>query len=397
LNEEQVINLRYESKSIYDAKMYESARVMIVTGNNNVFNNIVIDKLRSMCKSDEDDEIDLRLASEFQISEFNSNGNTVDFNEFIEVVKSPSLSGKWFCSVNYSMLSAKQIEQLKNYSKQPSEYGVLVVCINEFKNYRSYLRDSIYRNSNVSHLMQLSFPTRSILKEIVRNMFDSRGMSISSQAIELFVSRMGNRYDDYAEIIDKIGLDREGTNISYDDMVTEMKGITAYQLDDFIVRLTEPIESTKIVPKRKIYTMEKELAKDMGVRKLVYSLKSRISCIIDMRQAINNGVVPVEVTYSVDEAKEILGKDSKLYSLNRYAFKKVADIASRTSMRDWLFMWLILDSVSDKSSDIGFEYAIYLLIHREHLDRYRLMNAIGITDKSMGDLYNLNRVVLGVD
>ena len=201
--------------------------------------------------------------------------------------------------------------------------------------------------------------------------------------------RMSNSYDEYEETIDKIivaSVPKDYSDqvakdwkytITYDDALNAMKGIENFVLDDFIERLLIPMKSDKTNGKNKIYRMLAALEEEFGAQGLVNKLRYKIDDYIEFRVAINSGKIPIKVRFSVDSAKKALGDDSKIVKYSDYTFRRMANIASQTSLRDWTYMRLILNNTStwDKSS---YERVLYSLINRSVLTESRLNNDIGI-------------------
>lgn len=385
--------MKYTFKDLDNQGMYDSTQVIFIAGPYNIFNNIVSDKLRFMCKGSLDpDSLDEDLLQEFNLSKSDtiSWNKSIDFQAFLDVVKIPAITGKWFCSIDYKMLTKKQKESMERYYKTPSSNGVLVVTLNDFADYKFYLRNRIIENSNNTHLIQLSFPSRTSLVGIVTSMMEERGVGVEKKAAELFVLRMSSSYDDYEEVIDRICLYNKGNTINYQNMVEQLKGVENYVLDDFLFQLTAPIRSKKIVSTRKIYRMEEAMISEFGARKLVTKLKYKVEDLIEMRMLINKGIVPIRVRYSVEEAKRRMGEGNRLHKLSDFSFRKTATLASKTSLRDWIFIKMILNSVEAKSSESEYEKVIHTLINRSILNEHRILNDIGVSNIIEEGLFDIN-------
>lgn len=393
--------LKFTFSDITNNEMYSTAKIMIVMGQYSIFNNIVIDELRDRCKPEEEseqaEESTANMLEEFNIdSEDDSSGtysdikisNTINLETFIKINNVASLYGKWFCSIDYSFMSKKQKEWLNKYMKSPSDNGVLVVYSTDFRDYKYFLKNKIVLNSTVIHAIQLSFPSRNTLETIVKQLFEDKGVYIEQKALELFIMRMSSSYDQYDEIIDKIIIESVPTDattesrfkptITYDNVLQSMKGIENFVLDDFLNRLLVPLTSEKSTGRNKIYRMLGALLKEMGPRELVNKLRYKIDDYIDFRLAINSGNIPIMVKFSVPEAKERLGEKSKITRFSDYTFRKMAKIASQTSLRDWVYMKMMLTNIQNKYSETSYEKALYSLISRTVLTNSRLNNDIGI-------------------
>lgn len=385
-------------RDIHNDNLYNDTRVMIVTGKYPIFNNIVIDKLREVSKGSIDD-IDMSATNEI-MSEFGessadlSGAMSFDFDTFMDVAKSPTVDGKWFCSCDYSILTKKQREKLDRYLKSPSEFGCLVVNSLEWKDYRQFFKNRTLSGSKFSHLMKLSFPTRTELKDVVIDMFLQRDIKINSKVADYFIMRMSSSYNDYADVIDDITEKFKETNggnvIDYDKAKLLLKNVENFVLDDFIFELVKPIKNKKVVKNRKVYKMIDSLASDIGFVKLISQLKYKIDDLIELRININNGNIPVMVRYDIKKVKNRLGEENKLNKLSDFAFKRYAYLASQTTLKDWYYMKLILNNISKSWSEVECEKALLALVHRNTNSNDRVLNDIGVKDTLKENLVHLN-------
>ena len=403
--------MKFTFKDLTNKEMYASAKIMIVMGQYSVFNNIAIDAIRDICKPTDYFETSNDLIAEFGIEDdFDTSSNnqsnitlsnTIDIDTFMQVNTIPSLYGTWFCSVDYGFLTKKQKDWLNKYMKEPSDNGRLVIQSTDFRDYKYFLKNKIVLNSTSIHAIQLGFPSRTTLESIVKALFEDRGVYIEKQAIELFIMRMSASYDQYVEIIDKIIVESvpKDTNnkdkgwkytITYDDALNSMKGIENFVIDDFLNRLLIPLKSNKTNGKNKIYKMLGALLKEMGAKELINKLRYKIDDYIEFRMAINSGKIPIMVKFSVSEAKGRLGEDSKLNRFSDYTFRRMARIASETSLKDWVYMKMLITNIQNRYSETSYEKALYSLISRSVLTESRLNNDIGID-------YSLNVSVKDLD
>lgn len=384
----------YKFNDLFNSVVLNSTSVMLVTGPYAIFNNIVIDQLKHIAKGNEEDDLEetFNIMSEFSQSTEDKNRTlALNFDEFMENCMVPAINGKWFCSVDFSILTEKQKKKLEEYIKKPSEYGILVIVMTKWKEYMKYIKNRVITANKESHLIQLSFPTRKILREIVKSKFNDKSFEVEDRAVDLFIMRMSTAYDDYDEVIDDICIKDRSFDISYDKMVEHLKNVNNYVLDDFIAQLLVPVKSKKIVKRRKIYKMYGFLRESMSASKLVSDIKYKVEDMIEFRMAINNGKIPVLVRYSVDEVKTRIDENSKLKKMNTYTFKRSAYIASQTTLRDWYYMKMILCSVKgyDESS---YDRVLIGLIHRGVYSCDRLANLMGISNVLEENLFSLNGV-----
>lgn len=402
----------YNFDAINSDDTYKNCRVMFATGQYHLFNRIVSDELRKRTIDELDYDIsdDEDLIKEFGIDILKDVkvSNTVDMETFINVINSPSINGKWFTSVDLGTLTKKQYEWLKEYIKNPSDNGILVITSVSYKDYRVWLKHKLIVNNSYVHLIQLSFPRRDALKLLVNKLFEQRGVHIDPNALDLFVLRMSSAYDDYEQVINKICASvtntqneetEENTNsditISYDIAFNALKGIENFVIEDFIQQLTVPLPSANPKKGSVIFRMLGYLLEEYGERGLVNTLKNKIAELIDFRLAINKGYIPIIINgYNIDESKKLIEEDTALAKIaekSDFQFRKLAKLASRTSFIDWYYMYLILSNVS-KFNENSYTKVLYTLIFRSVLNKPRLDNDIGVESLLSYDLNFLNKV-----
>ena len=374
--------MKYTFKDFNNPKLFsDNLRVLIVTGSYSIFNNMACDKVRAMCKG-RDIEYDPELFAEFGIKlDDGANlqfSNNLSFDEFRESISVMPTTGKWYCSTPISMLTKKQKDWFKNYIKDPSDNGILVLFSTEFKEYLEYLKDKTVNNSPYVHIIQLSFPDKDTLYNIVAEKFKDNGIVINKPEIETFIFRMSNAYDDYDAVITNICLDfDEGHVLDKKELLERMKGINNCVLDDFIDKLLIPFKNDTPTNRKAVFRMLGALIEEYGAEDLCKRLKKQIDIYISFRQEINKGNIPVLIKYSLKEARRRLGEDHPLNKVSDYRFKRMAFIASRTSLRDWVYMRLLLDNTTYLNKR-SYEEALYRVTVRSILNPCMLNYDINI-------------------
>lgn len=396
--------MKFTFKDIDNEKIYVDSNVVFAVGAYPIFINIVVDMLKDTCRVDVDETAD--ILDEFDFADTgNLTNNNVDFDTFIDVVKMPNINGRWICVTSLNELTKKQLEKLNTYIKSPSENGLLVVTSIDFKEYSKYLSNRSLCYGTRSHIVQLSFPSRQKLVDIVNKIFLDYNLEVTKDAINLFIIKMGNNYEEYRTVIETNiasmftsistgdGVQATKTvNVDYKTMLECMKGVENYILDDFIEQLTEPLTSDKIVKNRKVYKMLMAMVDEFGARALVSKLRYSIDDIITMREVINIGYVPMGVKYSVEEAKRRLGEEHPFYKISEYKFRKLVEIASKTSLKDWVSMKMILMSPGQRAQDSEYEKALNTLVNRSVFCDSRLTNDIGLTDILETDFNEIHKI-----
>lgn len=299
---------------------------------------------------------------------------------FMDVARAPCLAGKWFCRMDWKELTKKQQGAVERYIKNPSEFAVLVVVFTEFPDYSKWLKNRVLSGSNVSHLIQLSFPTRNGLRTLIEEKLAQGGAVATRDAIDTFILRMSNDYDSYDETLENIAQAYGSTTITRTEMQEALKGVENYVLDDLVAQLTVPAKSLKPAINRKSVKMLRVLLEEYGARALTMKLRAKVRDIIQMRMLINKGIVPVRLRYSVTEVKKRIPDDNRIKGINDYSFKRLAQTASMTSLRDWVWVLMILNSPKSEYDTAEYERMLFNLINRAAFSENRLYNIIGVLD-----------------
>lgn len=394
--------MQYSFKDMLNTAIYENTAVMFVVGKYVIFNNMIGDTLKQICiDADVDYESTVSISDEFGLGRDDNDevwSNTVDFNTFLDVIGVSSINGKWFCRTDLSLLNKKQKERLNEYIKNPSDNGILVITSTDWQVYREYLRNRTLRISKKSHLIQLGFPNRNILKQIVKQMFESKGLEIDTKAVDLFIIRLSQAYDDYDTVIDNISeIHKEGV-IDSKLMKDYLKGIENYVISDYVEELMKPLSSDK-TNNKKVLRMMIILEDDLGSKNLVYQLLKIIDECIEYRILINNGYIPIGINYFFNDVIKSIPNNEKYKDMQEWQFRKKARLASLTSLKDWEFMKLFLNKavenvrISDDEMDKKCQKALYEITTRSVLSESRIENIIGMSDSINIEMSKLNRVI----
>lgn len=398
--------MQYKFKDMLDDSLYNTAQVVFILGPHTVFNNIVCDRLKNTCISNEEIPSDTSLiASDFGMEDTNENEedttvNSVDFNTFMDVKGIASILGKWYCNVPYASLNAKQREMLLKYIKTPSNNGLLVITSSDFKEYLNILKIKMLKFSKTAHIVELSFPNRNVLKQIVSNKFKEHDINITDTALDLFITKMSAAYDEYDDVIDKICEEHEDTNLNISSLKIYMKGIEHFVIEDFVKALMEPVSSSK-TNNKKILRIMAYLEDEYGAENLIHKVLKIVEESIQFRILINKGIIPIGINYFFKDVINNLGGEQGPYGkMNEWVFRKKAILASSTSLKDWHYMKLILEQPLLDVRTITEEKckrALYELCMRTVLTSSRLDNCIGIDNVLNLSIQKLNRIKYNED
>lgn len=393
--------MRYNFKNILDEEVYNNTRVMLVTGKYQLFNNLVADTLKELSLTNRiPNSADEALADEFNLgdddTEVASTSTTID--SFFDLVDVANLYGKWYCRVSLESLTSKQKDRIFDYMKNPSRNAILVLMSTDWLVYKDFIKNKIFNTSQYVNLMQLSFPNKNIVKNILASMFENKGYEVENKALELFITRLNTEYDLYEETIDSIASKHKEKTITYEDMKVYLRGIEYYDIDDFMYELVKPLSSGKTTNK-KIIRMLNMLKEKYEPEVLVNKLVKNIEEMIDYRTMINKGYITINIRYIFSDVVKLLGKDNKYAKVNEWVFRRKADLASLTSLRDWTYMRLILmkalttgfpETIERK---IACERALYALVNRSVYSESRINNIVGVDNVLGLSISTLNKIV----
>lgn len=405
--------MKYSFGDIFNADMYEKTLVMFVFGKHVVFNNIVCDELKRQCEVDDTNWMEfggaIGIADEFgvDLTSEDVGSTSINIDTFFDVVGTPSINGRWFCRTELSTLTNKQKDRLKKYMAGPSENGLLVITSTNWKDYNYYLKDRTIKLSTMVNCIELSFPRRDTLKKLVSQMVESHSLSIGDAALDFFLTRMSQAYDEYEEVINNIcevhtnalkSGEVENVSISIADLKQYMKGIEHYVLDDLIYELVKPLSSDK-TNNKKILRMLIAIEDSMTAKIMLYNMLKEINILINFRVLINSGIIPIKINYFYNDVMKMIndkfGENNEFSKYTEYTFKKKAYLASLTSLRDWEYIKIILlralrnNKLSEEEMEIRCRQAMYEVCVRSVLTESRLDNIIGIDNilnKSLKDL-----------
>ena len=389
----------FKFSDITGKELYEKSSVAFVLGKYDIFINMVADKFKGLCvDSSSGESVKDLVGSEFGLSsDEGSTSTSVDFNTFMNVSSIPNINGKWYCKVELNSLNKKQKEKMLRYIKSPSKNGILVLVSNDWQVYREYLNNRVIKSSSQIGLVQLTYPYRDTLIEIVKELFRAEGMKISVDAAEVFITKMSKAYDEYESVIK--GIKEQHTSdemINIAQLREYMRGIEYFDIDDFLCEVIKPLSSEVVTGRKRIVKVMAVLADELGAKKLVYTMLSKVNEMIEYRININKGIIPIGVRYFFGDVIKELG--SKYEKVNEWVFRKKADLASQTSLRDWEYMQLILKSalddkmLSESESEMRCKKALYELCTRSVLTESRINNIIGAENVLDYDINELNRI-----
>lgn len=384
----------YRFDELMQDTTYTDSCVIFACGSHPLFTSIAIDRAKELCKADfelgdtsGESESEFGLVYEQKAEKITS----LSFDSFMEYVRTPSIfGGRWTASALYSTLTKAQKDAMWAYARKPNKNGLLVIVVDNYKDIKDVRSSSVVKNSKEVACINVEYPSRDGLQRIVNELFEEHGLKVDERANKLFISRMSVYYDEYSEVISEISCNYPaGTEFDLHKMKDAMKGKENYIFDDFLQELVKPCSGNK---RCKVYKMANSLIEAYGSTGLRRRLLKNIDTLLRYRVAINSGKISVLARINVSESKHQLGEKHPLYKDNDINFRKRAYLASKTSLKDWLFMKLLLLNVKTEYDEIQCERAILAVINRWSLCNDRLMNALGVKDTLSEGLVELNQL-----
>lgn len=378
----------YGFNSIYDDRVIKDSAILFITGKTPMFNRIMSDRVKSFCAGNEQ-KVDLEMFSDLAVGN-EREVERLTFQQYLLYCNSVRVNGLWYCSVDYASLTKKEVEQLKTHIKSPAKYGKLVVYVMDFRKKLELKKIGAIQNSSIVNMIELDFPKRETLIEVLGNEFSSKGVKVTQDALNLFIMRLGTYYDKYAETISSLCNGR--TSINFIEMQDGLKGVTSYVLWDLVRTLTKPSHSDGMrqIKRRRAYKILNTLVTELGARRVLIQLKKQVVCMVELRYYINNGVIPILVPYSFERVKQKIPKSSPLYSMTDLNFKRSAKIASETSLKDWIYIKMIIDRALSDRTELGALKGLTAVVNRMAYPNERIINDLGIKNVLNEGLFELN-------
>lgn len=371
--------MKYKFRDILNQEIYENSGFLFVASPNYVFINMIIDTVLSIANNNEFMEYNTnRIDEEFGIStDVNYSGNTVDIDTFRKVVYSPSINGKWVCICDYKTLSKKQKSYIEMYSRYPSELGIMLIYSTDYKDYKRYLKDLVLNTSKRANILDLNYVHDKTLKEIVRSMFAQKGKSIEVNALNYFIVKVGRTYDEIENMMDNVIEETAQQRISIVEVKRALKKVENFTIDDFMVAITQPISNDK-TNNKKVYRMMVAMIELYGLDGLVRKMMYEINILIEFRMYINKGIIPVSIRYIYNDCIKEIGQKSRISKYSENTFRRKALIAAQTSIRDLVYIKMILNKAINSYNETVMYRAVYDIVTRTVLLPSRVDNIIGI-------------------
>ena len=379
----------YNFDSIF-TKYEEQYPVVFLCSQYPIFANIVIDRCYEYCKGDL--TMDISAYKFFAADETDTQESYLEFPTFLSYVAGKKAIGKWYSKIEYDTAPKTFSEPLYSYLQHPSKNGLLLIVVRDWRNIKKVLANKFYTgNSNIC-VYNLTFPRKKMLYALIENIFQTHKIDSTKQAINLFITRMGMNYNAYSEQLDLIIQDNKGKSLTYQQMQSYLSGVYNYAVDDFIASVMTNKGKDKIVKNRKAYKILNSLLNEYTASQIVSRVLNRVNVLIEYREIINDGYLPFSHDYDVKKIQEKLPEDSKAKGVSTSYFLKNVELASKTTIKDWYFIKIILSNRANRSEFESFK-ALMSVIHRFIYNNDRLMNNIRVKDIIDEELFLLNACI----
>ncbi len=352
----------------YDFKIVSKASVIVITGNDEtaVFCRTVADLFRQYNSAQGDLWVCESLA------------------DFEQKARTPAFFGCWWYSGSADRLSAEDKKALDRLVKKPVEYGTAILLGIDFMKYRGVTRGA--QKSPHVHEITTSFPNRKYLIAHIQREVELRGSRISQGAAEAFIWRLGDSYSKYEYYIDLMiaELPTGATEVKTDNVVQTLKGVQGASFDDFLKYLMKPMSNGDLKRSTKLFKIY-QLMIDEGAAKTLRKLHKKALQYLELRRLINEGYIPVGVTFSTEALTKLLAipeeepdEDGKVdkkkkSSDGKFTYKDIlqwsdvklkreVEVAAQAPLADWYT--IVLLSGKRYVSDIEAERILFDLMTR---------------------------------
>ena len=352
-----------------------------------IFANMVVDRCHKYCKGKI--TVDISEYKEFlSSSEDNGGGeDNLEFETFKDYVSGRKAIGKWYSKVEYDLLSKQQIDEMFDYLRYPSENGLLVITVRDWRNIKKIVSNSFYNGSRKIAVFNLGFPNHNLLSRIITDIFKKRGVTIKKEAVALFITRMGNNYNGYSEQLERIINENKSGEVNYKQMLSYMSGVYNFAIDDYIDGILKPIKADKVAITRKSYKVLKSLLNEYTPLQVVNRVRRRVEALVEYRTLINTGILPVEGIYEPKKIQESLPETSLVKTASTYSFRNSAELAAKTTLKDW---YLILYMLAGVKNDAEAMKTLLSVANRSIYNKNRLLNNLRISNIIDSELLTLN-------
>lgn len=376
---------------LYNEKTVTNSAVLFIAGQTQLFNRIMADKVKEDCKGSQE-KIDLSDFGDLVDTEVDEASDLLSFEQYMTYCNTSRVNGKWYCSVDFHYMNAKDKKQLLEHLKKPATFGRLVVYVSDYRDKKDLLKNRTIINSSSVNLIKLDYPKRDTLNQLVISEFEKRGTELTPDALGVFILRMGTYYDRYSETIDRLCVGHN--KLTYADMREGLKGVTSYVMWDLLKTLphTYGSDKSRSVKTRKAYKVLKDLIVELGERKTLSMLKKQVDYLVEFRYIINTGVLPIVIPYKVDKVQEKLSEDSPLKTMAEPTFKRYANLANQTTLKDWLYIQMIINHAMEQSTSLAAFQGLSAVINRSTYPNERVLNDLGVKNILTEGLVDLNKL-----
>jgi hypothetical protein len=295
--------------------------------------------------------------------------------EFETHARRPAFLGRWWYSGSADRLAPTDKAAFKRLIEKPVTTGTAILTGTDFSKYRDLSR--AVRHHVYTHELSASFPSRAYLVSYIKRRIEARGGCISQGASEDFIRRLGDSYSQYDYWLDCLMDDLpHGSEVKSPYIHTMLKQVQNASLDDFIMYLIRPLSNGDLVRTRKLFKCYRCVI-ESGAYTALRRLNRRAVQYLELRRLINEGFIPVKVSFTVDDLQKLIGNPPEIArktgGFSRWdilawsdgKFRREVEIAASAPLADWFRISLL--SAKQCNGDDEAERIFYDILTRSQL------------------------------
>ena len=314
--------------------------VIVLLSNNMFYTKGVIDILQ--------DELGYKGVDDINLDGFGIMGSIVDIkksysslNDYISNIATPSLYGRHFYVCDYGGLNANEIKKLHEYNKHSNSNGLLVVTVNEYKNYVRFMGKEYTNNNSVMVLH--GYVSKDVLKPILKTYLAKNNISYDNEnTLETLMYQVGSKHSIYFDLVSR--LDGYGGKLTYEILKNELQDVQNVDVLDLLVLILKNKSSKKLLKKNNIYKTLDLLLGMYKVEDIIKKMRYYINDLIKLRNIINSGKIPL--VKNLDIEKVLMSLEDSFKGITAYRMGKYIAILEETSLVELLCVQFILNEVT---------------------------------------------------
>ena len=332
--------MKLSAGKVQTAEFPSIFKVVITTGNSEVFKNAVLDRL---------------YASEKYIKY-----DVGNFREDIDkLYYKPILAKYWWVKINADRLTTPQQKRIAEYIKNPSEHALMIINSMDYRYRRSLMKNRTVARSDSCAWIDFEYPGYSFLTQYVEG--ELKGKTIERRAAHLFIKYISDNYDEYPTYLEL--LNSLPTNeITVRDVKDTVDDLSQYRTDTLLNTLVNLDRVT--IPFKAL----KDILDEFSPTYVLAGIKSYFRYLYEAKIYLKRGLLISDGNIERDKAyilKNKLqlpdsGKRKSLIKLPHKYINNYLRAASRITMKEILYCLHIISAY--RYADEEQIYKIVLLI-----------------------------------